>query len=128
MPTPQTLIANDIEGTFNYFSYDWLNKIMTHFRLPPTLVASIKVFLTKRTMGMRIDGEVKNPAPFEAGQPQGSPLLPVQFILYTSTISVAHQSLAMEPCYVNDERMLQGINSQPPAISNLTDRLGEKMG
>lgn len=91
-------MANNIEGAINCVIDERLIEILSHFRLPSALVSTIQSFLTRPTISIRIDGEIEDPAPFQAGLPQRSPLSPVVFILYAYTISAVHRNLATETC------------------------------
>src|SRR5204863_5318824 len=52
----------------------------------PWVVRWVRSFLTECTAHLRFDGEDSDRLPVPAGVPQGSPLSPILFILYTASL------------------------------------------
>lgn len=69
-PTPRpSLLANDIDGAFNYVIHRTLINIPTHFRIPSQLVKTIDSFHNNQQIALVFDGEEEPLVPFQAGLP-----------------------------------------------------------
>lgn len=119
-PPKPSMTANDIEGAYNCVVHQRLEEIMRDYKFPTCLSGSIKNYLFNRTISLSFDKKIESPKPFLSGLPQGSPLSPVLFILYSSALTVGHlTSLQTETCYVDDEIMTQGAQSTEGARREL---------
>ena len=81
-----SLLQLDIKGAFDTVNHARLLDILAKKGFPHWVIQWIKSFLTDRTVRLRFDGEESEPIPIIAGVPQGSPLSPILFILYISTL------------------------------------------
>lgn len=100
---------------------------MRHYKFPDYLSGSIRSYLNNHTISLAFDGETEPPNPFRSGLPQGSPLSPVLFILYKSTLVVGHLSaLQTETCYIDDQIMTQGAQTTAIVRRELQKRKDER--
>ena len=81
-----SLLQLDIKGAFDTVRHDKLLEVLRKKGLPEWLVDFVCSFLTARTARLRFDGAETQRIPITAGTPQGSPLSPLLFILYISTL------------------------------------------
>lgn len=127
--TRPTMIANDIEGAFNWVVYSRLVEILRHNRFPDELIATIESFGSDRTLYYCFDGDQETPLLFLSGLPQGSPLSPILFVIYSSCLSAG-----AIPCpgnstttYMDDKVMTQGAASQAQATAALHLRINHRI-
>lgn len=111
-----TLLANDIDAAFNRVHHDKLAEIMTKAGFPKYLVSWIHGFCTNRTLSFHFNGEDETPKTFESGLPQGSPLSPILFVVYSApAIQPSQSKLQIDSIYVDDDPVLQGATSPQKA-------------
>lgn len=76
----------DIKGAFDTVLLGRLVKRIREQGWPPNLCNWIGSFATERTVCIRLDGEAGAPRAINCGLPQGSPISPILFMLYTSLL------------------------------------------
>jgi len=76
----------DIEGAFDSVWHDGLRRKLYAHGLPVRLVRWVSDFLRHRVGIVEIDGKQSRKFGMRAGVPQGSPLSPILFTLYTADI------------------------------------------
>ncbi|KAI0990932.1 hypothetical protein K3495_g17255, partial [Podosphaera aphanis] len=76
----------DIKGAFDTVLPGRLVKRLREQGWPPNLCNWIGSFATERTVYIRLDGEVGAPRAINCELPQGSPISPILFMLYTSPL------------------------------------------
>jgi hypothetical protein len=81
-----SLLQLDIKGAFNTVNYTCLLHTLQHQGFPPWAVRWVSSFLTDRKARLYFDGESTPPRQITAGVPQGSPLSPILFLLYTASL------------------------------------------
>jgi hypothetical protein len=89
-----TVLSLDISGAFDTVNHLRLLNELRIKGLPPWLVRWVQAFLTDRTTTLLIDGTETAPIQLTGGVPQGSPLSPILFTLYNSSLFRAAESLA----------------------------------
>lgn len=83
-----SIAAHDVEGAFNCVVHSRLQELFTHFNFSGNLIKLIGDFNTNRKIFMTFDNQDEQPVKFDAGVPQGSPLSPILYLIYSSTLSV----------------------------------------
>jgi retron-type reverse transcriptase len=73
----------DISGAFDTVNPTWLLDILRKKRLPYWIVQWVQAFITTRNTTLVIQGHETPSFSVDVGVPQGSPLSPILFLLYT---------------------------------------------
>jgi hypothetical protein len=81
-----SLLQLDIKGAFDTVNHTRLLHTLQHQGFPPWVVRWVRSFLDNRTASLYFDGESTLPHCLTAGVPQGSPLSPILFLLYTASL------------------------------------------
>jgi retron-type reverse transcriptase len=81
-----SLLQLDIKGAFDTVNHTRLLHTLQHQGFPPWAARWVRSFLTGRTASLLFDGESTPPRSVTAGVPQGSPLSPILFLLYTASL------------------------------------------
>ena len=81
-----SLAQLDIKGAFDTVNHIRLLDTLRGMGFPPWVVWWIRSFLAGRSARLRFDGEESTRIDVRAGVPQGSPLSPILFILYTASL------------------------------------------
>lgn len=84
-------------------------------------------FCTDCTLSIHFNGETEVSKPFDSGRPQGSPLSPILFVIYSArTILPSTPALKVDSIYVDDDIMLQGATRPGLAANLLQTRLNQR--
>lgn len=104
-----------------------LTEILNYFGVHYYLVKTLDSFNTDRTIYMAFDRQEEEAVPFQSGLPQGFPLSPVLFVIYTAALNTPAQQPhdRHETSYVDDELMIQGATSEKGASAYLQARLDQ---
>ncbi|CAF1418063.1 unnamed protein product [Adineta ricciae] len=78
------VIFFDIKAAFDSVWHDGLIYKLHDLRLPQYLTNYLISFLHKRTAAIEIDNDISRPFQLQSGTPQGSPLSPLLYIIYTA--------------------------------------------
>ena len=89
----------DIKGAFDHVSKPKLLAAMQRLQLPSTLINWVNAFLSDRVIRLMFDGRVQEEIRIEIGIPQGSPISPILFLLYTRDV---WQDRAFQISYIDD--------------------------
>jgi retron-type reverse transcriptase len=81
-----SLLQLDIKGAFDTVNHTRLLHTLQLQGFPPWVVRWVRSFLESRTASLNFDGESTPPYHITAGVPQGSPLSPILFLLYTASL------------------------------------------
>lgn len=76
----------DVKDAFNHVSRSQLLRQMIELGIDGNLVVWTRSFLTDRKIQIIIDGYENKEKEIEAGIPQGSPALPIFFLIYISGV------------------------------------------
>lgn len=124
----QTILANDIEGAFNTVHHERLINVMTLYGFPAYIVNWTRDFCTNRTLGFHFQGETETPQSFDSGLPQGSPLPPVLFVVYSApTITTFTSRTKVNSIHVDDDTILQGSSSEQKVTTRLQPPLNDRV-
>jgi hypothetical protein len=88
-----SLLQLDIKGAFDTVNHTRLLHTLQHQGFPLWVVRWVRSFLKGRTAYLHFDGESTLPYSITAGVPQGSPLSPILFLLYTASLYTQLQDL-----------------------------------
>ena len=80
------ILLFDIQGFFDNINHGCLIKVFTDLGFAPELVSWCSSFLKDRTVKLKFNGKTSKPFDFTVGTPQGSPVLLVLSIIYTSPL------------------------------------------
>jgi len=105
-----SLLALDISGAFDTVSHTRLLDVLRSKGFPGWLVRLIRSFLESRTTTLCFDDQETVARETPAGVPQGSPLSPILFILYTSSLYDAlRQVPGITTCGFADDTKILGF-------------------
>jgi ribonuclease HI len=89
-----TALLVDIKGAFDNVHHPTLLNILQQKGAPYQLITWTSSFLSHRSTTLLVDGRKDSLQPVQTGIPQGSPISPLLFLIYTSnlypTISINH--------------------------------------
>ena len=91
--------------------------------MPTYLTKWMQSFTSNRTLSFCFDNNSDTPQPFNSGLPQGSPTLPVLFLIYAQAILEAtNTDKVKDISYLDDDGDLQLSTTQQLAIQTLRER------
>lgn len=118
-----SLLQLDIAGAFDCVNYKRLLHIMRKKGFPGWTIGWIKAFLTDRKASLRFDNETLKQRSLSAEVPQSSPLSPVLFLLYISTLYEALQSHQVLVVGFADDTNILASSSNVPENCELLERV-----
>ena len=81
-----SLLQLDLIGAYDTVDHLHLLNTLREMGFPPGIIRWIRSYLTDRTATLQFDGESSDIFHLQAGVPQGSPLSPVLFLLYITSL------------------------------------------
>ena len=78
----------DIKGGFNHVSPQKLDSILAKARTPPYITAWVRCFLSNRQYALLFQGSPRTILPVDVGTVQGSPIFPLLFMIYVSSLHI----------------------------------------
>ncbi len=113
------VIFFDIKAAFDSVWFEGLIYKLYDFRLPDYLIQFVISFIDNRTASIELENELSRSFILKSGTPQGSPLSPLLYIIYTSdSVNAVHQHTEYG-LFADDTALWSSSNT----ISNLKDRL-----
>ena len=113
IPRPAVL-THDIEGAFNQVHPTTLHDIMLQRRMPNYLTNWVAAFNSDRRLAFGFDQQTEKPQPYKCGLPQGSPISPILFLIYSNAMleqTHYYPADATNTSYVDDVCM-----NRPPSL------------
>jgi len=123
-PTRPAVLTLDIEGAFNQVHLSTLLEIMSQRQMPSYLTNWVAAFNTDRKIAFGFDQQSEEPQPYQCGLPQGSPISPILFLIYSNAMleKQHHPGDAVDTSYVDDVCMIQ----MSPTVSRANTLLEER--
>lgn len=122
-----TILANNINRAFNTVRHKRVNDVMSIYGLHQYIVNWTKNFCTNRTLCFHFQDEIEIPLVFNSALPQGSPLSPILFVIYTTTtITKPTRKTEVKSMYVDDDIMRQGSTTEIKVTLKLQQSLDEQ--
>ena len=81
-----SLLQLDIQGAYDCVNHTRLLHTMQRQGFPMWTIRWIASYLTDRTARLHFDGQTTEPRKLATGSPQGSPLSPILWLLYTASL------------------------------------------
>ena len=123
-PLRPAVLTHDMEGAFNQVHPATLREVMLQWRMPLYLTNWVTAFNTDRKLAFGFDQHTEQPQPYECGLPQGSPISPILFLIYSNVMLEKHHHPydAMDTSYVDDVCIVQ----MSPTVSRANTLLEER--
>jgi len=124
-PTRPAVLTHDIEGAFNQVRPATLEEIMHQRGMPLYLTKWVAAFNTARKMAFGFDQQSELPQPYQCGLPQGSPVSPILFLIYSNAMLEKDEDFpdTIDTSYVDDVCMVQLSRSVPEANTHLEEQI-----
>jgi len=123
-PTRPAVLTLDIEGAFNQVHPPTLLQVMQQRRMPSYLIEWVAAFNTDRKIAFGFDQQSEEPQPYRCGLPQGSPISPILFLIYSNAMLERqhYPADAIDTSYVDDVCMIQMSHTVSRANTHLEER------
>ena len=90
----------DVKGAFDHVSHNQFLRTLKKLGLPISLIAWTKSFFSNRSLRLSFDNKTQEFSEIIAGIPQGSPVSPIFFLIYTRDLFPGLQSFNLS--YIDD--------------------------
>jgi len=90
----------DVKGAFDHVSHNQFLETLKKLRLPISLIAWAKSFLSNRALRLSFDNKTEEFSEIVAGIPQGSPVSPIFFLIYIRDLFPGLDSFQLS--YIDD--------------------------
>lgn len=117
------VIFFDIKAAFDSVWHDGLIHKINDFNLPPYLINYLISFLDNRTANIEYEGSLSRPFQLKSGTPQGSPLSPILYILFTADSMNGIPDHTEHGLFADDTALWTSSNT----TSNLSSRLQQSV-
>lgn len=111
----------DISKAFDRVWHNGLLAKMLHFDYPPALIKIIASFLANRKFQVRIEKQLSSKRPIRAGVPQGSPLSPALYNIYSADMPKTNKTQLYQ--YADDTAVITTAQNQNSVASNIQTHL-----
>ena len=95
-----TVVFLDIKGAFDHVALNQLLATMVKLGLPVSLLSWIQSFMSGRQLRLYFNNQMEVFQPHKSGIPQGSPISPILFNIYTRDLFQTHYSSPLS--YIDD--------------------------
>jgi len=128
-PLRSAVLTHDIEDAFNQVHPATLWEVMQQRRMPQYLTEWVTAFNTDRKIAFSFDEQSEQPQPYKFGLPQGSPVSPALFLIYSNAmLEKSHQPHdAIDTFYVDNVCMVQMSTMIARANTLLEERTEEHL-
>lgn len=113
------VIFFDIKAAFDSVWHDGLIYKMNDLRLPTYLISYLTTFLQNRTANIELENILSRSFNLKSGTPQGSPLSPILYIIYTSDSMNGIPNHTEHGLFADDTALWSSSNT----TSNLASRM-----
>ncbi len=108
-----SLLQLDIKGAFDTINHTRLIDTLARQGFPAWVLGWIRSYLSERTARLRFDDAEAPPKSLCAGVPQGSPLSPILFLLYITTLYSALEATELRVVGFSDDTNLLAVSPNP---------------
>ena len=128
-PTRPAVLTLDIEGAFNQVHPLVLLDVMRQRRMLSYLIEWVAAFNTIRKIVFGFDQQSKEPQPYRCGLPQGSPISPILFLIYSNAMleKEHYPTDAIDTSYVDDVCMVQMSHTVSRNNTHLEERVEQHL-
>jgi len=128
-PLRPTVLTHDIEGAFNQVHPATLREVMIQRRMPLYFTNWVTAFNTDRKLAVGFNQQTEQPQPYECGLPQGSPISPILFLIYSNAMleEQHHPCDATDTSHIDDVCMVQMSPTMSRANTLLKERTDQHL-
>ncbi|KAI0993834.1 hypothetical protein K3495_g14350, partial [Podosphaera aphanis] len=106
-----SLLSLDISGAFDNVPHQRLIHTMRTKGIPRRVTNFVKSFLSDRTTSIKLGNYIGEQTPTSTGIPQGSPLSPILFLFFASTLPLLNSPNSSSISFVDDTNLLTWSDS-----------------